>query len=240
MTKRLYLDLFFSLFILLIGYYFSSYLTNIWLSRITNVLSIIFAGLYLINFNPSLLPEKEKSTFKIQYLLPIIIGIIGLILVSNFITLLIFNLMEWELYHQLRPSKSELPIYLILLFVWVFLEEVYFRRVITQMIFNKKGLNKAIWISSLIFSVAHVLSENGLFMAFIGGVILGYIYLKTKNIWLSIATHLTVNLSNFLLAPKLTEYLTDFNSSKKISLVIILGFGMIIYMILILRKQTNK
>lgn len=240
MSKKLYLNLFLSLLILLFGYNFSSGVTNFWTSRIINVLAIILAGFFLIKFNPNLLPKKENSTFRIKYFIPIIIGTIGLFLATYFIPLLIYNLMEWQWTDRIRPTQSELPRFLILLTIWSFLEEIYFRRIISQKLYNEKGFSKAIWISSLIFSIAHILSDNGLFGAFIGGIVLGYIYLKTKNIWLSILTHLTFNLTSFFVSPKLTENLVEFNSYQKISLIIILSFGLILTMILVIKKQTNN
>ncbi|SFD43285.1 CPBP family intramembrane glutamic endopeptidase [Algibacter pectinivorans] len=240
MSKRLYLNLFLSLLILLFGYNFASGLIDFWTIRIINILAIVLAGFFLIKFNPNLLPKKENSTFRIKYLFPIVIGIIGLFLATYFIPLLIYNLMEWEWTDRIRPTQSELPRYLTLLTVWAFLEEIYFRRIISQKLFNEKGLSKAIWISSLIFSIAHIFSDNGLFGAFIGGIALGYIYLKTKNIWLSILTHLAFNLTSFFVSPKLTKNLAEFNSYQKISLIIILSFGLILTMILIIKKQTNN
>jgi hypothetical protein len=208
MSKRLYLNLFLSLLILLLGYNFASGLTDFWTNRIVNILSIVLAGFFLIKFNPNLLPKKKNSTFRVQYLFPIIIGIIGLFLATYFMSLLVNNLMEWQWTDKIGPTKSELPRYLILLAAWAFLEEIYFRRIITQKLFNNKGFSKALWVSALIFSIAHIFSGNGLLRAFIGGIILGYIYLKTKNIWLSILTHLAVNLTIFFVSPKLTENIT--------------------------------
>ncbi|WP_223552284.1 CPBP family intramembrane glutamic endopeptidase [Aestuariivivens sp. NBU2969] len=240
MSKRLYLNLFLSLLILLFGYNFASGLTDFWTIRIINILAIVLAGFFLIKFNPNLLPKKENSTFRIIYIFPIIIGIIGLFLATYFIPLLVYNLMEWQWTDKIRPTQSELPRFLLLLTVWAFLEEIYFRRIISQKLFNEKGFSKAIWISALIFSFAHIFSENGLFGPFVGGIVLGYIYLKTRNIWLSFLTHLAFNLTSFFLSPKLTENIANFNSYQKISLIIILGFGLIVAMFLIIRKQTNN
>ena len=240
MSKSLYLNLFLSLLILLFGYNFASGQTDFWTIRVINILAIVLAGFFLIKFNPRLLPKKENSTFRVQYLFPIIIGIIGLFLATYFIPLLVYNLMEWQWTDRIGPTKSELPRYLFLLTAWMFLEEIYFRRIITQKLFNNKGFSKALWVSALVFSIAHIFSDNGLFGAFIGGIILGYIYLKTKNIWLCILTHLAFNLTSFFVSPKLTENLADFNSYQKISLIIILSFVLIWTMIMILKKQTNN
>lgn len=198
MSKRLYLNLFLSLLILLLGYNFASGLSDYWTIRIVMTLSIVLAGLFLIKFNPKLLPNKDKSTFGVHFLFAIVVGIIGLFLVIHFMSILIYYLMEWQWTDEMRPTKSELPRFLILLTVSVFLEEIYFRRIIAQKLFNSTGFSKAIWISALIFSISHIFSDIGLFAPFIGGIILGYIYLKTKNIWLSILTHLIYNLTTFL------------------------------------------
>ncbi len=240
MSNKLYLNLFLSLLILLLGYNFASGLSDYWTIRIVMTLSIVLAGLFLINFNPKSLPNKDKSTFVVHFLFAIVIGIIGLFLVIHFISILIYYLMEWQWTDEMRPIESELPRFLILLTVSVFLEEIYFRRIIAQKLSNSQGFSKAIWISALIFSISHVFTDIGLFAPFIGGIILGYIYLKTKNIWLSILTHLIYNLTTFFVSPKLTENIGYFNSFQKITLMIILGFGLILTMIWIIMKYSKN
>src|SRR5690606_41206573 len=89
MSKKLYLNLFLSILILLLVSKYAHGLTNYWAGRIVNMLSIVLAGSFLIKFNPKFFPKKENSTFRIEYLLPIVIGIIGLFIINYFIPKLI-------------------------------------------------------------------------------------------------------------------------------------------------------
>ncbi|MDO7171817.1 CPBP family intramembrane glutamic endopeptidase [Mariniflexile sp. AS56] len=239
MSKRLYLNLFLSLLILLFGYNFASGLTGYWTIRIVNILSIVLAGFFLIKFNPSLLPKKNNSTFRIQYLFPIVIGIIGLFLINYFIPLLTYKLMDWEWPSKIHLTKYELIRYLGLITILGVLEELYFRRIIAQKIFNSKGFSKALWISALIFGFAHIVTDSGILGTFFGGLVLGYIYLKTKNIWISIFAHLTNNLISLFVSPFLDKNIADFSSYQKITIFIGFGLSLIYAMYLIFKKQTE-
>lgn len=73
------------------------------------------------------------------------------------------------------------------------LEELYFRRIIQkQLIATNYSSFTAILIASLLFSIGH-LDLSNFISAFIGGVILGYAYFKTKNIFISILLHSLIN-----------------------------------------------
>jgi hypothetical protein len=80
-----------------------------------------------------------------------------------------------------------------LFFIGPVLEELYFRRIIQKkLIDSNNSAFTAILIASLLFSIGH-LDLNNAISAFIGGVILGYAYLKTNNIFISIMLHLFIN-----------------------------------------------
>lgn len=72
------------------------------------------------------------------------------------------------------------------------LEELYYRRILLNSISIKFNSFIAILISSLLFSIGHLDFENT-FQFFIMGLILGYFYLKTKKIGLSILLHAFIN-----------------------------------------------
>ena len=240
MRDRTYINLLLSLIILLIGYNFASSINSILISRLIAMFSIILAGLFIIRFNPKLIPKKESPTFHFSYIFPLIIGIVGLFLFNYYIPMLLCNIKGMQWTDKLKTTEYELPVFMLTLTVSVFLEEIYFRRIITQKLFNNKGFSKAIWVSALIFSIAHIYSDNGLLGVFIGGLVLGYIYLKTKNIWMTILTHLGYNITTLFLSPILTENSNTFNSPLKISLMIILSIGMILATILIIKKITKN
>lgn len=239
MTKNLYLNLFLSLFILLLGFKFSSGLIDYWTIRIVKILSIIIAGFFLIKFNPNLLPKKENSNFKIQYLFPIIIGIIGLFIFDYFILLLNYKLMGWDWTGEVHRTISESVLLIGFIIAWGLLEELYCRRIIAQEILNSKGFSKALWISALIFGLAHTFSDSGFLTTFLGGLIIGYVYLRTLNIWLSIFSHITYNVIYFFVSPIIDIKIDEFSSYQTITMF--LGFGILLLwsMYLIFKKQTE-
>src|SRR5690606_6035890 len=111
---------------------------------------------------------------------------------------LIGKLINSESNNNISNSITNLPRFLIMMVLTVFLEEMYYRRIIAQKIFNEKGFSKALWISALIFSFGHLLSGNALMSAFLGGLVLSYIFLKTKSLFLSFITHLIYNYTALL------------------------------------------
>lgn len=240
MIKKLYLNLFFSLLILLIGYSYARTFNNFWTIKIICFFSIILAGLFFTGFKFNQVPNKINQPIKSIYFIPIAIGIIGLFLTNYFIPFLYIKLMKTELNNDILLSETNLPRFLIMMILTVFLEELYFRRFIAQKILNEKTFSKAIWLSALSFSVGHFFSNTGLLIAFIGGLFLGYIYLKTKNLFLSFLTHLIFNLLSIFIVPKINTKIDLFDSNTTIASIIILGFGLIFIMIYSMEKLIPK
>ena len=240
MSKNLYLTVFFGLIILLIGYYFSWITSDFWTSQIIGIASVLISGLFLIGFNHHNFPKKNNQSIRPIFLLPIIIGFSGLVIAGYFIPYLVVNALGWELTDGYRPNENDLPRFLILVVIWVFLEELYFRRILTQKIFNYKGFSKSLWISALVFSLAHWFTDIGLLMAFIAGLALAYIYLKTKSIWLCIFAHLFHNLTTFYITPKITERISEFNTTGKVVGIILVSFSFVIIMIFLIKYLTKN
>lgn len=72
-------------------------------------------------------------------------------------------------------------------------EEFLFRGIISKGFFKKYGKNKAIFYSAFLFSLSH-LEPIQLLNAFFAGIVLSWIYLTTKNLWLPIIAHIFNNL----------------------------------------------
>ncbi|MCR8668068.1 CPBP family intramembrane metalloprotease [Aestuariibaculum sp. M13] len=239
MTKNLYLNLILSFIILLIGYNYSSQFSNIWITRFGNFLSIIIAGLFLIKFKASALPEKHSKPLKVQWVYSIIIGVIGLYIFNSFTHKLTCSLFDFEYTGEINRTTKELIELIFMIAILGILEEFYFRRIIAQKILNSKGFSKALWISALIFSLAHIVTDSSIFSTFIGGLFFGYIYLKTQNLWLTIFAHMSYNLITFLISPIIDSRLSEFNTNRMISYFLALGLGLLIIFYLILKRQTN-
>jgi membrane protease YdiL (CAAX protease family) len=83
-------------------------------------------------------------------------------------------------------------------------EEIVFRGVILEGLSKQYNSTKAIIFSSLIFSIVH-LQPLQMIAAFIFGVVLGWIYLKTKSLWICIIIHVLNNTIAFMAMDGATE-----------------------------------
>ncbi len=84
-----------------------------------------------------------------------------------------------------------------LLFAPVF-EELFFRKFLFEKLLERNKVLVSIIISSLCFSTIHFETPSSLISTFIFGVIACLIYLRTKNIWYTIAMHFLNNLFSTL------------------------------------------
>lgn|SRR3989338_1110450 len=86
---------------------------------------------------------------------------------------------------------------LIPLLIIVFLQELIFRGLLITWL-ERWGYQKALWISTIVFGLIHLVHPCSLFFAgltLIGGYFLGWHFLKFRNIYLLVILHLIVNLS---------------------------------------------
>jgi len=80
-------------------------------------------------------------------------------------------------------------------------EEVFFRGFLLEKIDSFAGKNIAIIVTAILFGLAHM-SYGKLYpviMPMIMGIVLGYIVLKTKNLYSSIVAHMLFNFASFVL-----------------------------------------
>jgi len=82
-----------------------------------------------------------------------------------------------------------------------FAEEVVFRGVILKYLLNRRGKVFALVASSLIFTIGHVdrLSLNYLLQVFLLSIVLGYLYIITESLYLSIGVHIAWDFYSFLI-----------------------------------------
>jgi len=76
-------------------------------------------------------------------------------------------------------------------------EELFFRGVIFQRLIDKLGEASAVFITSIVFAIFHLLNPHltfiSLFNIFLAGVMLGVCYIKTYSLWLPIGVHIGWN-----------------------------------------------
>lgn len=105
----------------------------------------------------------------------------------------------------LNTFIEDISWYLLIIFIYsnVFLEEFLFRGVIQSKLERAIGQNKSVFYQGILFMLIHTpkyifdLSVDGNYLWFIlkfglqlfNGIIFGLIYMKTRNIWISVICH---------------------------------------------------
>lgn len=96
-------------------------------------------------------------------------------------------------------------------FIAPIVEELIFRGVILNRLKIKMGIKKAVIISSILFGMIHY--ELGILSAIIFGICMSLIYLKTRNIFATIAIHIINNFMVFVV--QVISFFIDSNGSKE-------------------------
>lgn len=107
------------------------------------------------------------------------------------------------------------------------LEELIFRGVILDGLLKKYTPEKSILVSSFLFGIVH-LNPWQFIAAFVLGIFAGWVYYKTRNLFLPVLLHAVNNLIAFL-----AIYFTDYESMMDIPLVDFYG-GIIPFLIIII------
>lgn len=141
-----------------------------------------------------------------------------------------------EITGRFTPGQSAL-LCVILVIAPAFLEEFTFRGFVLGRLekFNRLG---ALLVSALLFSVMHMTVEQIPF-AFFAGLLLGYVYLRTKSIWSVIIIHGMNNLFAFIE----TVVLQNSPNEEYVSAVftcIFLGLFVIGFVCLVVMAFTHK
>ncbi|MBA4492747.1 CPBP family intramembrane glutamic endopeptidase [Paenactinomyces guangxiensis] len=73
-------------------------------------------------------------------------------------------------------------------------EEIFFRGMIYGFLRKRFNMFHSLWISAILFSLAHWPNWNILLLNFINGILFAYVYEKTKSAFASAFVHALVNL----------------------------------------------
>lgn len=119
-------------------------------------------------------------------------------------------------------------------------EELFFRGVILKLFREiTKNLHWAVIISALLFSAFHF-QFYGFLPRFVMGLVLGYLYVFTQNLWIPIIMHFVNNASSVLLFyfhynGMISTPMEDFGSTQNV--VYIIGSGMMVVWLMIMLYQ---
>lgn len=153
-----------------------------------------------------------------------------------------------EAIEQLFASMVQLdvPGYLTIGIAAPILEELIFRGVVLKRFLEKYNPQKAIFWSAFIFGIFH-LNPWQFIAAFLIGLVIGWLYYKTKSLWPGLFIHFANNTFSFLLAKKYQDINIGFNDlagSTENYLLLLMGsiiIGLIILYVtkIILNNQSQ-
>jgi membrane protease YdiL (CAAX protease family) len=121
-------------------------------------------------------------------------------------------------------------------------EEVLFRGYLLTRLQARTGVGWALAISAVLFAVYHVPARGVSFMAaswLLGGVLYGYLYLKSGSLWVSLAAHVLHNLAADLFmygdnGVSLFRFATPLSGAEKLGqklllVLVLLGLAWLLY-----------
>ncbi|WP_425250475.1 lysostaphin resistance A-like protein [Flavobacterium bizetiae] len=118
------------------------------------------------------------------------------------------------------------------LVLYPILEELIFRKYLLISLVKTKPETNSILTLSVGFTLIHFITNSSLLYVFLLSIFLSWVYLKTRNICLTIILHV---LNNFLSITNLISYL-----SKSISLFIILSVLIILVVFALVKINDDK
>ncbi len=112
-------------------------------------------------------------------------------------------------------------------------EEILYRGFVQSELIRGLGPAGGIFLSALIFSIAHGMLFQSVFTFFVG-LVLGWFYYKTKNLFASMIIHIVFNLSSFIAV--------FYENVSLLTLIIssVIAFALIMSGILILKESMKE
>ncbi|MHC6180278.1 lysostaphin resistance A-like protein [Clostridium sp. JNZ X4-2] len=191
------------------------------------VTTILFYGLYVTPVNGKNICEKIAKKITMKNIFYLTVAVVGFKIISNDLVVFILDPFSKILMPKfILKAMSEVTQISFLMYVCIIgpaMEELVFRGVVLGGLLNTYSAKKSIIISAILFGISHL---NGIqfINAFLLGVFMGYIYVKTKSIYLCMYTHVLFNSIGFTLI-----YLPKIQNLIVIISITILGCLFMIY-----------
>ncbi len=190
-----------------------------WMCIPTEELGKILSYIFVIKKMTKRFRKVEEFQFKVKYKpsakewIFVMIAVIAYIFAyDNSIGLLINLIPENEWFKQAFKELGQQPFLIQLIAMCVtapIFEEMIIRGIILERLNKRCGAIKAILISSLFFGIMHWNIHQGV-DAFFAGLLMGYVYVKTDSLILTIAMHFANNL--YCLIADYVPYLENFET----------------------------
>lgn len=113
---------------------------------------------------------------------------------GNTIGLLLTNVKEAAWMVEVMEEMLNYPVKLVLGIVVIgpILEEIMYRGIFLEYLARKYGNLKALFVTSFLFGLIHLNCHQGIY-AFFMGLLMGWVYLKTRNLLHTLAIHMVQN-----------------------------------------------
>lgn len=122
------------------------------------------------------------------------------------------------------------------------LEEIFFRGYIVEQCARRNGMRMAIISGAVIFAFFHM----NLYMAlytFLFGLLLNYIYIETRSLWLTILIHIANNLTRKILPPALLGHVVITGDERNLywfAVIAASGAMAVVCSLVLLRKNRSS
>lgn len=195
---------------------FPGWMTTMDRVMIVQMLPAYVIGVPLFLLLLKLVPKAElpRKKIKVSTFISFLPMIYAVTLLSNMVGMVINSFIsdvtDYEmtnLVSDLLDQVSPLTIFILTVIMAPLVEEILFRKALVSRVASY-GEGTAVALSGLMFALIHG-NANQIPYAFCIGCVLGYIYLRTGNIWITIAMHAFTNLMGGVVAQKVASIDVD-------------------------------
>jgi membrane protease YdiL (CAAX protease family) len=167
---------------------------------------LISIGLYVLLFfwlsKPTVEYNLNTKFLKLGSYSLFILFSVFLLVSLNYSLTIFLNILVFDKFPIFSISNISLLNSLYVFLLAPFFEESIFRGKIQKYLEFRINHNAAIILSSILFTLVHIFSNSGLIWIFASSIFIGYVYHKSRNIYLVITIHSFTNivshyLSNF-------------------------------------------
>ncbi|MBE6912266.1 MAG: CPBP family intramembrane metalloprotease [Ruminococcaceae bacterium] len=158
------------------------------------VLVISYALVLIVSF--LLLKFQRKDVRSYTGILSVYpLGIFGAVVFGA-----ILNFITFSIVAPIHTDETEITfLLLVCLFLGPFVEEFVFRGILFRMYGKVLGVAGAILMTSLLFAISHTGIAQMIY-AFVLGIVLCMVRIRSKSLWNAVALHMSFNLSGTVLA----------------------------------------
>lgn len=194
------------------------------------IITVVFYTVYGTIVNKADICKKVFRKFTVRNIIYLTIVLFGAEIISNNLVVFVLDPFSKILMPKLAleafSESTQMPFIIYVCIIGPAVEEFVFRAVILGGLLKKYSIKKSIIISSILFGISHL---NGIqfINAFLVGILLGYIYSKTRSIYLCMYFHMAFN--SIIFAHIYMIYIVKNQNLLLTVLVTILGLVLIIY-----------